>query len=123
MSERRPKRLWRCYVRDMIGFCDHILEDTADAVDRQSLVAERSRYDAVRYNLILLGEAVTNVPDQVRARHAEVPWRDIVATRNRLIHGYPGVDPGIVWQTVANDIPALQDALEWLLEAEGEDGE
>ena len=119
MSERRPKRLWRCFVHDMIGCCDRILED-ASSLDRESLVAERSSYDAVRYNLIVLGEAVTNVPEAIRSRHPEVPWRDIVATPNRLIHGYPGVDSGIVWQTVVKDIRPLRTALRDLLKAEVE---
>ena len=117
MSERRPKRLWRCFVHDMIGCCDRILEETT-GLARDSLVADRLRYESVRYNLIVLGEAATKVPDSIRARYGDVPWREMTATRNRLIHGYPGVDADVVWRTIANDVPSLRAALVALLAAE-----
>lgn len=118
MSETRgTKREWRCFVHDMVACCDRILEETA-GLDRNSLVADRLRYESVRYNLIVLGEAATKVPGRIRERHQGVPWRDMVATRNRLIHGYPGVDSGVVWETSTRDIPELRTALRVLLEAE-----
>ncbi len=117
MSEPRRKREWRCFVHDMIACCDRILEETADLA-RDSLVADRLRYESVRYNLIVLGEAATKVPDSIRERYADVPWREMTATRNRLIHGYPGVDAGVVWRTIVEDVPPLRAALAGLLAAE-----
>ncbi len=117
MSEDRPKREWRCFAHDMIECCDRILEETA-GLDRDSLVADRLRYESVRYNLIVLGEAATKVPAEIRGRHPEVSWREIVATRNRLIQGYPGVDSSVVWQTAATDVGPLRAALGKLLEEE-----
>ena len=72
----------------------------------------------MRRNDVLEVLRAHNVPEAIRSRHPEVPWRDIVATPNRLIHAYPGVDPGIVWRTVAKDMPPLRTALRDLLEAE-----
>ncbi len=72
----------------------------------------------MRRNDVLEVLRAHNVPEAVRARHLKVPWREILATRNRLIHGYPGVDSGIVWRTVAKDMPPLRTALRDLLEAE-----
>lgn len=117
MSEPAPKREWRCFVHDMIACCGRILEE-AGGLDRDALVADRLRYESVRYNLIVLGEAATRVPAGIRERRRGVPWREIVATRNRLIHGYPGVDAGVIWQTAANDVGPLQAALRELLAEE-----
>ena len=64
-------------------------------------------YDATLRNLELIGEAATNIPDAVKAANPQIPWRQIVATRNRLIHGYLGIDDDTVWSIVQIDIPAL----------------
>jgi len=47
------------------------------------------------------------VPDAVRAAHPEVPWRLIIATRNRLIHSYLGIDNDTLWSIVDANVPAL----------------
>ena len=57
------------------------------------------------------GEAAGHVPPEVRAATPQVPWRMIVATRNRLIHGYPGIDNDTLWSIVVADVPALLPAL------------
>jgi uncharacterized protein with HEPN domain len=68
-------------------------------------------YDATLRNLKLIGEAATHVPEDVRQAHSQVPWRMIIATRNRLIHAYLGIDNDTLWSIVATDVPALLPAL------------
>lgn len=51
------------------------------------------------------------MPDDVRQAHPQVPWRMIIATRNRLIHAYLGIDNDTLWSIVVTDIPALLPAL------------
>ena len=62
-------------------------------------------------NLELIGEAATHVPDTVRSASPEVPWRQLIATRNRLIHGYLGIDNDTLWSIVRDDLPVLLPAL------------
>ena len=52
-----------------------------------------------------------SVPHDVRQAHAQVPWRIIIATRNRLIHAYLGIDNDTLWSIVVTDVPALLPAL------------
>lgn len=47
------------------------------------------------------------VPAEIRGRHGEIPWRMIVAMRNRLIHGYLGVDDDTLWSVIRDDVPKL----------------
>jgi uncharacterized protein with HEPN domain len=49
-------------------------------------------YDATVRNLELIGEAATHIPDEVRKANPDIPWRMVIATRNRLIHGYLGLE-------------------------------
>jgi len=102
MSERE----WRFYIDDMIDFAEHVLS-YSDGMDQAGLVADRLHYDATIRNLELIGEAATHVPDAVREENQDIPWRMIIATRNRLIHGYLGIDNDTLWSIIQTDIPAL----------------
>ena len=73
------------------------------------------RYDATLRNLELMGEAATRVSPEIRDKAPQLPWRQVVATRNRLIHAYLGIDDDIVWSIVVDDIPALRRGLISLL--------
>jgi uncharacterized protein with HEPN domain len=69
-------------------------------------------YDATLRNLELIGEAATHIPDEVRTTNPDIPWRLVIATRNRLIHAYLGIDDDTIWSIIQDDIPALISALE-----------
>ena len=71
-------------------------------------------YDATLRNLELIGEAATHIPDIIRAAHPEIPWRMIIATRNRLIHGYLGIDDDTLWSIIRDDVPELLPLLQAL---------
>lgn len=94
-NSKRPEREWRFYLSDMIDFARRVLDYT-DELDQATFIADRRTYDATLRNLELIGEAATNLPESVRATYPEVPWRLVIATRNRLIHAYLGIDDDTV---------------------------
>jgi uncharacterized protein with HEPN domain len=100
------QREWLFYIDDMIGFCAKVLEYTRH-LDANNFGASGVNYDATLRNMELIGEAATHIPDQVRSQHPEVSWRKVIATRNRLIHGYLGIDNDVLWSIVQTDIPQL----------------
>ena len=112
MSEPSPRE-WRFYLDDMIAFAKRALAYT-QGVDQAGFVGSGLIYDATLRNLELIGEAATHIPDEVRGAHPEIPWRMIVATRNRLIHGYLGIDDDTLWSLISGDVPALLQQLETL---------
>lgn len=61
--------------------------------------------------LEVVGEAAAGLTGEFLAEHLEIPLRDVVAMRNRLIHGYFDIDLERVWDTLTDDLPALVDAL------------
>jgi uncharacterized protein with HEPN domain len=101
-----PGREWRFYLDDMIGFAGRVQSYTS-GMDQAGFVANSLAYDATLRNLELIGEAATHIPDDVRSAHPEIPWRMIVATRNRLIHGYLGIDDDTLWSIIRDDVPVL----------------
>jgi uncharacterized protein with HEPN domain len=109
MSESEARE-WRFYIDDMIGFAKRVLA-YADGFDQAGFAANGLNYDATLRNLELIGEAASHVPDLVRAAHPQIPWRLVIATRNRLIHGYLGIDNDVLWSIIRDDIPALLEQL------------
>ena len=105
MSEITPRE-WRFYIDDMIAFSEKVITYT-NGLDQVGFVASGLNYDAAVRNLELIGEAATHVPEKVRADNPRIPWRLVIATRNRLIHGYLGIDNDTLWSIVRGDIPDL----------------
>ena len=103
-------REWRFYVNDMIEFAERVRLFT-DGMDQDAFVGDVLIYDATLRNLELIGEAATHVPDAVRRAHPEIPWTAIIAVRNRIAHGYMGIDNDIIWSLILDAIPALLPAL------------
>ena len=91
MSERRPEREWRFYIDDMIGFAEKVVAYT-EGLTQDDFIEHDLTYDATLRNLELIGEEATRIPDPVREANPEIPRRMIIATRNRLIHAYLGID-------------------------------
>ncbi len=99
-------RAWHFYLDDMIGFAENVLAYT-EGHSQHSFVASQLNYDATLRNLELIGEAATHIPPEVRDLMPQIPWRQVIATRNRLIHGYLGIDNDILWSIIQDDIPSL----------------
>ena len=94
------------YLADMIVFSENVLAYSA-GFDLATFEANGLNYDATIRNLELIGEAATHIPSQFRDIHTSIPWRQIIATRNRLIHGYLGIDNETLWSIIKDDMPAL----------------
>ena len=111
----QESRSWQLYLRDMIEFSNKVLSYT-EGLDRDRFIAETLVYDATLRNLELIGEAATHIPGEVREAHPEIQWRRIIATRNRLAHGYLGMDDDVIWDIIRTDVPDLLPALRNLLD-------
>lgn len=112
MSDSRDEpRAWRFYIDDMIAFARKVQAYT-EGLDQDGFVTAELTYDATLRNLELLGEAATHLPDEVRTAYDNVPWRMIIATRNRLIHAYLGIDNDTLWSIIRDELPDLLTALE-----------
>lgn len=105
------QREWRFYLTDMLSFAQNV-RDYTSGLDQVGFVADRIVYDATLRNLELIGEAASHIPPEVRTVCPDIPWRQLVATRNRLIHAYLGIDDDTIWSIIRDDIPALLVVLE-----------
>ncbi|MEW5911458.1 MAG: DUF86 domain-containing protein [Thermodesulfobacteriota bacterium] len=107
--------------KDPLIYLAHILESIEAiqgfmaGVDREAFERSEEKQSSVLWKLATIGEATAKLPFEFRAQHPEVPWAEIVATRNVLIHEYFGVDLGAVWKIVRDDLPVLAERLRKLL--------
>lgn len=105
-------------------FLDYV-EDIIEAMeDAMSFVKDTSYDDFAKNKMIIyaviraievIGEAVKKVPEWVRNRYPQIPWKDMAGMRDKLIHEYFGVDLKRVWKTVKEDIPYLKPLFDKIL--------
>ena len=73
---------------------------------------------AVVQKLAIIGEAAARVSEDLKTRHPQVPWPQIVAFRNILVHAYFGIDWDVVWRAARNRCPVLREQVAGILAAE-----
>lgn len=90
-------------IRDNIDAACAFVQDMAFEI---FVVDQRTVYAVIRA-LEIISEASRHVPEEVKARYASIPWREIAAAGNIYRHVYGVVDPGDIWKTVQDDLPLL----------------
>ena len=88
---------------------DHAREalKMVEGKERSDLKEDRMLELALVRLIEIIGEAAVKVSSEVKEKYGELPWPQIIAMRNRLIHGYNSVDFDILWDTIEDDIPRL----------------
>ncbi len=105
--------MWRddAYILDMLIAARKVRTYVED-VDHEEFERNSIVQDAVMRQIEVLGEAARCVSDSEKSCHAEIPWRELVNVRNRLIHQYFRVDVDKLWDMITDDLPAIISQLE-----------
>lgn len=71
---------------------------------------------AVQHGLLIIGEAVKNLPDEMKDSQPDIPWGRIGALGNFLRHEYAAIDNRRIWDVVQNHVGRLESAVRSLLQ-------
>ena len=95
------------YIDHILDCIHHIGIYTANLTKEDFLKSDQIQ-DAVFRRLEIIGEAASKLPEELRQKNPEIPWRDIIGTRNRLIHDYLEIDRDLIWQIIVKHLPELK---------------
>lgn len=107
------------YLLDMLIAARKALK-FVEGIDRNEFEDNELVQNAVMRPLEIIGEVSARISTGFRKAHPNIPWRDMVGLRNRLIHEYFRIDFGSVWDTIHNDLPELIQQIEPLIPKEDE---
>lgn len=103
-------RDYKVYLDDILGAIQRIEEYVA-GMEMEDLVEDQKAKDAVILNLIVIGEAVKALPQEVKDRQRSVPWGAIAQFRDKITHQYFNINIRIVWDVISNKLPELKEAV------------
>ena len=98
------------FLDDVEESLDHILKYTR-GITREAFLASPVIRDAVAWNFEVMGEAVKNLPDDLKARYPGVEWRKIAGLRDTIAHGYFRIDYDVLWGIVEDDVPRFHNRI------------
>lgn len=110
----------RDFLADMVEACRSIIAFVGEMTLDAYLADQKTRFAVVR-GFEIMGEAVRHIPSGVKDANADIPWAVMAAVRNRVIHGYFGIDDSILFTTVHDELKALLPRLEQLAREHGVD--
>ncbi len=95
------------YLGDILDAIQRI-ESYTNQVTKQEFLENFMMQDAAMLQIEIIGEATNSISEEFQEKHDEIPWMQMRALRNRIVHDYRGINLNVIWDTVQNDLPALK---------------
>jgi uncharacterized protein with HEPN domain len=108
------------FLKDILSACRKI-EAIVAATPEDSFLRDEVLSAAVLHHLTVIGEAIGRLSVELRERHPEVPWRQIIAVRHRIVHAYFDLDLQILWDAATDDVPNVRQRVLDILTTEFQD--
>jgi uncharacterized protein with HEPN domain len=111
-------RDYRDFLNDMVMACRSIIRFVDGMTLDDYLADEKTRY-AVMRGYEIMGEAIRHIPEPLKSANPDIEWTTMAAVRNRIVHGYFGIDDSILFTTIDQDLKPLLPRLEALARTHG----
>ena len=103
------QRDYKIYAEDIVEAIEKI-ETYTMGMSYEEFEENQLVTDAVVRNLEIVGEAVKNIPEEIKKEHRDIPWKKIADLRNIISHKYFGIDQKIIWEIIQTKLSSLKEA-------------
>ena len=111
-------RDYTLYLKDILAAIESIEIFIAE-MDLDTFQKDDKTTSAVLRKLEIIGEAVKQIPDEIRLKHSQVPWKEMAGMRDKLIHFYFGIDYHLVWKAITERLPQVKQEIQKILQNAG----
>ncbi|MBI4035962.1 DUF86 domain-containing protein [Candidatus Daviesbacteria bacterium] len=108
---RKDSTIFLIHISESIEW----IEKETNDISKDKFIREVPIQDAAIRRLEIIGEAVKNLPGDFKKKYPAIPWQKISGLRDKLIHGYFGVDLGLVWEIIKKDLPTFKKQIQQML--------
>jgi len=112
---KKRKRIYTDYLRDILDELQ-LIAQFIHGMEYQDFLRDKKTQRAVEKCLGNMGEASKKIPDSLRKRFTDIPFKEMSKTREIIIHDYDGINYMIVWETITTDIPPLENKIQDMLD-------
>ena len=110
--------------KDPVIYITHIIESInltenfSKGLTKEKLEKDKLKQSAIIRQIEIIGEAVKNLPKELIEKYKDIPWKDIIGMRDKIIHQYFDIDINIVWDVLQQDLPELKKKIKEILKKE-----
>lgn len=105
----------KLYLQDILGAMESI-EKFVEGMNFERFKEDDKTSSAVIRKFEIIGEATKHLPEDIKGKYLQIPWREMAGMRDRLIHFYFGIDHSLVWKTIEESLPKLISQLKKVIE-------
>lgn len=107
-------RDYKLFIKDIVDAIKDIDVFVGD-MDYEEFLKDKKTHKAVVWQIYIIGEATKNIPESIRNKYKEVPWKYMARIRDKIAHFYFGIDYEIVWNVIKGKLPEIKFAIEKIL--------
>jgi len=101
---KKNGKIFLTHILDSINLVEEYLKGKS----KLDFLNSKQLQDSVIRRIEIIGEAIKNIPNDIKKNYSQIPWKEITGMRDILIHQYFGVDLDLTWQVIEKDLPRLK---------------
>ncbi len=107
----------RIIIQKIIGYIDDV-EKYVEGLEAKDFLDDKKTITACAFSVSQIGELVKEITEETMSKYTNIPWNSIRGMRNRIVHDYENVDLSVLWGTIKESLPELEEKLKDIILSE-----